>query len=1067
MIKRNCVLLLATIYTASLGLSAQSRMSSPSAYHTFLAPKTTIDHLAKGERIEDGDIERFKAEQKESADWENPQVIGINKLPYHATLMLPSLQHECQEILSLNGEWSFHWSRNPEERPAGFEAEDYDVSTWDKIPVPGNWQMHNYGKPIYTNITYPFQRDQPSVTSEPARDWYAYDHRNPVGSYVTTFSCTSLHQRAILHFEGVKSAFYVWLNGKKVGYSQNPMSPAEFDVTDMIREGKNRLAVEVYRWSDGSYLEDQDMWRLSGIYRPVELWLRPAVHIADYQLIAKPSDDYQQATVGATVRIANQGKKTAKAFAIRMQIEGTDAEGRPISLPIHSKVTPISTADTATVTLSAVLDHPRLWSSEKPSLYNTQIELLDKKGNILETFHYHLGIKRVEIQGEVMYVNGRPVKLRGVNRHDHHPRTGRYVDNATLEKDVRLMKQANINFLRTSHYPDMPYLYELCDRYGIYVMDEACQESHGYRIGNSIIGDNPLWKKAHIDRAASLVHRDKNHPCVLFWSLGNEGGAGQNLKAMYETILAIDTTRLPYCDSDRRYSAIYDDGYLSPDKLRSEAQRISDRPFMMREYGHAMGNSMGNLQEYWDVIYADSSIAGAAIWDWVDQGIAKPIDGSPLRPSASLSLHDGEFWAYGGDFGDKPNDSNFLINGLVGPDRTPNPHYYEVQYAYQPITFVRNGKTIRLINRDCFTKLDEYDYTYELLCNGALLQNGSLSLNGGHLAIPDYSQQKGELLLNIYARLPQATLWADKGFSVAHEQFILQPYTFPVNVNGTAPKVTQSADGITVQTPHATLFITQQAALSQWIVNGENILQAPLEPYFWKPVNDNQAANGYAQRLGAWRDAAKERQVKSLTVKKDNDAVVVTALMTLPVGADYSLTYRINAEGEILVSADYHPTADNIPLMPKFGMRMRLPHDYQQITWYGRGVWENYPDRKLAEPIGLYTLPLSDFQTEYIKPQDNGNRCDVRWLSLSSSRHTFMIRGCQPLCFRAWNYGEEDLQNTKHPHELERNRFVNLNIDLNIHGVGGINSFGARTLDKYTINSNQPYRYSFILSLTQ
>ena len=1027
--------------------------------------KFEADRLAEGDRMGYGDIEVIRGQQGASADWENPQVIGINKLPYHATLTLPSLQHECPEIQSLNGEWAFHWSRNPEERPVGFEAEDYDVGAWDKIPVPSSWQMHNYGKPIYTNIPFPFQRDQPRVTSEPPHDWYAYDHRNPVGSYVTTFSCAALpsqrNQRAILHFEGVKSAFYVWLNGQKVGYSQNSMSPAEFDVTDLLREGENRLAVEVYRWSDGSYLEDQDMWRLSGIYRPVELWWRPSVHIADYQLIANPSADLRQATVGATLKIANHTKKTAKNLSVRMLIEGQDADGRAVSLSLHGTMLPVHAADTATFTISDVLDAPRLWSSEKPHLYDARIELLDPQGEVLESFRYHLGIKRVEVRGEVMYVNGKPVKLRGVNRHDHHPRTGRYVDDATLEQDIRLMKQANINLLRTSHYPDMPYLYELCDRYGIYVMDEACQESHGYDIGNREIGDNPLWTKAHIDRAASLVHRDKNHPCVLFWSLGNEGGAGQNLKAMYDTILAIDSTRLPFCDSDRRYSAIYDDAYLPPDALRREAQRISDRPFMMREYGHAMGNSMGNLQEYWDVIYADSSIVGAAIWDWVDQGIAKPKDGSPLRPSAALQLQEDEFWAYGGDFGDKPNDANFVINGLVAPDRTPHPHYYEVQYVYQPITFVRDEQGIRLINRDCFTELDEYDYTYELLCDGKRVQTGELA---AFSPLPEMPALQGEVLLNVYARLRQPTLWADKGFVVAHEQFEIQPYSFPKMVSGTAPKVVQSADGIRVQTVKSTLTINAQAALSQWLIDGENILQSPLEPYFWKPINDNQSMNGYEQRLGAWREAAAGRKVQSMKVERDKDAVLITAKMTLPIGADYTLAYRISHEGEVQVSAEYLPTADSIPLMPKFGMRMRLPVDYQQVTWYGRGVWENYPDRKMAEPIGLYTLPLAGFQTEYVKPQDNGNRCDVRWLSLASPRHTLMVRGCQPLCVRAWNYGEEDLHGTKHPHEMSRNRFVNLNIDLNIHGVGGINSFGARTLDKYTIDGNQPYRYSFILS---
>ena len=518
-------------------------------------------------------------------DWENPQIISKNKLPYHCTLTLPSLQNDCQEVYSLDGEWRFHWSRNPEERPVGFEQPDYDVSQWDKITVPGNWQLQGYGRPIYININYPFQRDQPRVTSEPPRDWYAYDHRNPVGCYVTFVNVTKAmrNKQLILHFGGVKSAMYVWINGKKVGYSQNSMSPAEFDVTDLLHEGNNRLAVEVYRWSDGSYLENQDMWRLSGIFRPVELWARPMQHITDYRLIALPSTDYQKAEVGAEVSLCNVSRKSVKELTLRLRVEGETRDGELVQLLMEDLVDKLSSNDTVKIVLKDVLNHPLLWSAEKPHLYQTTLELIDRKGQVLETFHYHLGVRKVEVQGEVLLVNGKPVKLRGVNRHDHHPRTGRYVDNATLELDVKLMKQANVNLLRTSHYPDMPYLYELCDRYGIYVMDEACQESHGYGIGNKELGDNPLWTLAHEDRAVSLVQRDKNHPCILFWSLGNEGGSGCNMKAMYDTICALDSTRLPFCDSDRRYSALWDDSYLHPTRLEAEARRISDRPFFMRE----------------------------------------------------------------------------------------------------------------------------------------------------------------------------------------------------------------------------------------------------------------------------------------------------------------------------------------------------------------------------------------------------------------------------------------------------------------------------------------------------
>ena len=993
--------------------------------------------------------------QPTSPLWENPHVVGINKLPYHATLQLPSREQECPEIITLDGQWHFHWSPNPDERPIGFEQPSYDVSHWDKINVPGNWQMQNYGKPIYTNISYPFQRNRPSVTSEPPKDWYAYAHRNPVGSYVTTIEVTEemTRQNLILHFGGVKSAMYVWLNGQQVGYSQNSMSPAEFDVTPYLHTGQNRLAVEVYRWSDGSYLEDQDMWRLSGIFRPVQLWVRPRVHIADYRVTAIPNATFSQAIVTADIALCNTDKKSAKNLRASFQIHGSKVEGH---------VKRIASGDTIHVQLTYHLDNPRLWSAEKPHLYPFAIELIDKKGKVVEHFDYHLGVKKVETVGEVFKINGRNVKLRGVNRHDHHPRTGRFVDKATYEKDIQLMKQCNINFLRTSHYPDDPYLYELCDRYGIYVMDEANQESHGYGYANKEMGEDTEWELAHVDRAVSLVERDKNHPSIILWSLGNEGGIGPNIQAMYDTVVRLDSTRLPFYDCHPRYSALHDFGYPTPEVLRQEAEKETEKPLIAREYAHAMGNSMGNFQEYWDVIYADSSIAGAAIWDWVDQGIAKPIDGSPLRPSPSLRLQDDEFWAYGGDFGDKPNDKNFNINGLIAPDRTPHPHFYEVRHVYQPISFVRDGNAIRLINHDCFTSLDEYDYTYQLLSDGKQQQDGHLAISNGRLNLPTL-QGAGELLLNVQARLREATPWAPEGHIVAQEQFSFRPYDFPSSLNGIAPLAKQTAEGITITTNHGTMNISPTGALVSWKLDGEELLQAPLEPYFWKPVNDNQKANGFDKKSAVWEFAAANRQVKDLRLKKTKDAVAIVAEMTLPVGADYTITYTITSDGRVKVDADYRPTKTNIPLLPKFGMRFRLPASYNQLDYYGRGPWENYPDRKRSAAIGHYQTSLSDYQTDYIKPQDNGNRCDIRWLTLSSDSHTLRIDGCQPLCIRAWDYGEEDLT-ADHPHELIRGRFVNVNIDENLHGVGGVDTWGQPTLPQYTLDGNLERHYSFILN---
>ncbi len=613
------------------------------------------------------------------------------------------------------------------------------------------------------------------------------------------------------------------------------------------------------------------------------------------------------------------------------------------------------------------------------------MELQDKQSQVIEHFDYHLGVKRVECVGEVFKINGKNVKLRGVNRHDHHPVTGRYVDDATYELDLRLMKQANINFLRTSHYPDREYIYELCDRWGIYVMDEANQESHGYGYANEEMGHDAAWRNAHVDRAESLVKRDFNHPCVILWSLGNEGGIGPNIQAMYDKVCELDSTRLPFYDSHPRYSALHDHGYPSSEDLRREAEKETEKPLIAREYAHAMGNSMGNLQEYWDVIYNDSSIAGAAVWDWVDQGLLKK-DGDTV------------YYAYGGDYGDKPNLDAFCINGLLAPDRKPHPHYYEVQHVYQPLQFTLKNGQLTIINRDCFTDISEYDIT----CDTVVYD--------------------GERLLNVCAHLRADKPWAKKGFVVASEQFVLTPYVFP---KAATPIDNVSTKGITVE----------GNTLTSWIVDGREMLKAPLEPYFWKPENDNQHAAGFAGRVAMWKEVT-----------------------------DVKVKYTVIDDHSILVDVDYQPTAGDRPVIPKLGMRMRIPADMTRIEYYGRGPWENYPDRKRSAFIGHYTMPLSEFETEYVHPQDNGCRTDVRWFCIANKEQALRIDGLQPLCIRAWDYGEEDLENVRHSHEIQRGRFVNLNIDLNIHGVGGIDTWGRRTLPQYTIDGNQPYHYSFILS---
>ena len=1025
-------------------------------------------------------------------DWENPAVLGINKLPYHVTLGNPSSHSTNPEITYLDGIWKFRWSPDPDSRPTDFYQTGYDVSGWDDIHVPCDWQMQGFGTPIYTNSRYPFRREPPKVTGVPDGSWTAFFNRNPVGSYVTVFEASDISSSNwILEFEAVGSAFYVWINGQKVGYSQNSMSPAEFDVTSYLKEGENRLAVEVYRWSDGSYLEDQDFWRLSGIFRPVKLWKRPLQHISDYRISLIPSEDFDSATVNVDVELANMARVKSDNLSVRVSLQGKNTDGKEINQILSGTSKTIKAGDTITLKMNGVLEHPLIWSAEKPNLYECLIELLDSKGNLVESFIQNTGVRRIENRGEVMFINNKPVKLRGVNRHDHHPRTGHFVDAATTELDIKLMKQANINMLRTSHYPDSPLLYELCDRYGLYVMDEANQESHGFGLRNRQMGNSPEWTKAHVDRAESLVKRDFNHPSILFWSLGNEGGAGSNMRAMRNKVEENDSTRLIFCDTDLSVSDLYDDSYLSPARLKQTAQRVSDRPFMMREYAHMMGNSGGNLTEYWDIIYADPSIAGAAIWDFVDQGIAKPIDGSKLSYKGSgLSLEDGEFWAYGGDFGDMPNDGNFVINGLVAPDRTPHPHYYEVKHVYQPVHFElvdfdqeKKVFHVKVSMRDFFSDINDYDYKAGFVAyyEGSEKQ---FSLNppdeNGIIEIKidsDYPWQNA-YALEVSAVLKEPALWADAGYVVAYDQFselgawghftpnMDWDYTVGISKRKRDKNIVATTDsGYIVKCENSVFTVDSKGALTSWKRNGREILAGPLEPDFWTPVNDNQKRNDYERTMGVWRNVGPDRETVSSDTRtrvfaNKDKARQLRYVFNTSVGSVVTLTYDFR-DYIVTVSLDYDPDHVTVESLPRYGMRMRVPAIYQEVQWSGRGLWENYPDRKNGAPFGRYTLPVSEYQVDYVYPQDNSNRSDCYDFRLKSDDHSLVVSSMEPFNLRIWDYSEEDLEAATHGYDLPHRDYLNINIDKEIIGVGGNDAWGARTEPQYIPSAKESHRMVF------
>ena len=1023
-------------------------------------------------------------------DWENPAIVEINREPVRATYTPYTNATRALEMgasfrqMSLNGTWKFHWAPRPEKSPAEFYRPDFDASGWDDIVVPGNWQTQGYGVPIYTNVRYPFRAEPPNVMLDPPRNFTQFELRNPVGSYRRAFSLPEgwEKERVFIEFAGVKSAFYVWVNGTRAGYSQDSMTPAEFDITDYLKEGENTLSVKVYRWSDGSYLEDQDMWRLSGIFRDVTLIARPAVHLHDFHIVTDLDDEYEDADITIDVDLRNQSGAAAAGLTLKAAFYGPDGEAlrEPAAAGLE-----LASGRIERHTLRMRMNAPELWSTETPTLYKVVLSLEDAGGNVLEAIPWKFGIREYEFRDKQFYMNGKSIKLKGVNRHEHHPRMGRHLDLATMIRDIELIKRANINYVRTSHYPDDVRWYRLCDEYGIYVMDEANQEAHGFGTGSRTLGDNPDWMLAHVDRGVSMVERDKNHASVAIWSLGNEGGSGRNLAAMRSAMEGIDATRPYFYHADPSVSDWVDIDYPTIAQLEDFVSEEREKWANVREYSHMMGNSGGNLQEHWDFIYAHPQIVGAAIWDWVDQGLAKPIDGDRMRygeDPTELSLLHGEYFAYGGEFGDMPNDQDFCINGLVGPDRVPHPHYYEVQKVYQYVSFTALDASkghLRVTNHYDFTNLDRFVWQWSMLSDGHVVQRGEMrpaNVEPGGVAeitapiagrIPE---GRSEVILQIDVKLPQDTLWAPAGWSVAREQFIVRESSFSALEEGHAPALEVADDGEMLMVRGANFELTWDrgsGALTGYQYKTLSLLKQPLEPYFWKPTNRNQARNRYLERLGPWRGAAAQRELIDVTAASNEKtgAVLLRFAFRLPVAeAFYTVSYTVSTDGTVAVEADYRPNADSAPKMPKFGMRMGLPESWQQIAYYGHGPWENYWDRKTGSFFGVYSMPLQDYWINYIYPQDNGNRCDVRWWQATDTDgNGLRIEGIQGLSVRAWPFTEEDIEANRLAYELPRRDFINVNVDLKLHGVGGDNSWGKQTMDKYTLPGEKPYHYGFLL----
>ena len=1023
-------------------------------------------------------VPHAQTQQQSLPDWENPRVFSTGKEPAHATMMVypteaAALRGRAESspwLLSLNGPWKFSWVRTPDERPANFYKPDFDVSGWKEIRVPSNWEMEGYGTPIYSNITYPFKRDAPRVTSEPPSDWTAYKERNPVGSYRRTFTLPAGwdQRKTFLVFDGVNSAFYVWINGHKVGYSEDTRLPSEFDITRHLKSGENVIAVEVYRWCDGSYLEDQDFWRMSGIFRNVRLVSRAPIHIRDFYVQTALDREYRDASLKLKVVLNNSGER-AEDMSVEAKL--LDSLGRSV-FRRTGRVSKVAGHSEITLPFDERVSNPKKWSAEEPHLYTLLLTLRDTAGRVVESIPWRVGFRSSEIRDGQILFNGKPIMLKGVNRHEFDPDLGQVMTTERMVQDIKLMKQHNINAVRTSHYPNVPEWYDLCDRYGLYVLDEANIESHGYGANEEQrISTGEDFTAAHVDRVSRMIERDKNHASIFMFSLGNEAGVGRNHAASREWAKThYPEFLIAYEPGRSRHSDVFSPMYTPPIRMLPDWEKFGQgKPMFLIEYAHAMGNSVGNLQEYWTVIESHRQMQGGFIWDWVDQGLRKKdAKGKP-------------FWIYGGDFGDKPNDDNFCTNGLVFPDRTPHPSLLEVKKVYQFIKVeavdLEHG-LVRVRNKYLFRDLSFVEGRWELTENGVAVQRGlapRLNVVAGQsqevsLGLKPVSPKAGaEYYLKVTFSLAADSAWAPKGHVVAWDQLQMPYASPPISAPDTSNlpwlKSIETNDSFEVIGARFTArFGKKSGALEAYEFDGTKLIAGALTPNFWRAPTDNDRGNRMPEKLRIWRDAGPNRIVKKFSVEQLGPQLIrITVLGTLPAGdSAYSNTYTIRGDGRIEIESSLS-SGDNLPELPRFGMQLRVPAELRNVTWFGRGPHENYADRNTGAAVGLYTEAVENLFVPYIEPQENGNRTDIRWVTFTDGRGVGLKAVGMPLIsFSAWQFEMEELERRKHPFEIVQSKDITVNLDFRQMGVGGDDSWGAWPHPEYRLTAKR-YEYKFVI----
>ncbi|TLX78191.1 DUF4981 domain-containing protein [Labilibacter sediminis] len=1013
------------------------------------------------------------------ADWDNVKVLQVNREKPHATMMVyqseqtalsfdkkQSAYYQC-----LNGQWKFKWSKNPASRPADFYKTTFSDQDWGTIPVPSNWEMQGHGVPIYTNIEYPFD----TKNLEAPKEW------NPVGSYRKAFTLPANWdgRQVYINFDGVQSAFYVWVNGKKVGYSQGSRTPGEFNITEYLKAGENQLAVEVYRWSDGSYLEDQDFWRLSGIFRDVYLWSTPSSHIRDFKVIATLDETNTNGVLQLSGELLSSGSKAVSVEYRLLTGDGVELINQTVAVSANKG---LSSFEAQKYTLKNIDS----WNAESPTLYNLLISLKDENGKVLEVIPQKVGFRKLEIKNGKLLVNGVQVLFKGVNRHEHHPETGHYVTTEDMLRDIILMKQNNINAVRTCHYPNVPEWYDLCDKHGIYLIDEGNIETHGF--GNNKknrLSNDPAWKEAHLDRVRRMVYRDRNHPSVVIWSFGNESGDGPNVEHVYKWVQKTDPSRPFHYEGTSAHgnntADIFSLMYGTPERCAQVIKKHADMPFILCEYTHAMGNSNGNLKEYWDQIYADNNFQGAFVWDWMDQGLKQPV---PANYKATAQQD--HFFAYGG-WWETPrgiyHDETFCMNGLLAADWTPHPGLSAIKYYYRNIhvEVVDVEKNIyKITNWYDFSKASDMVTAYwELLENGQVIKTGQIqdldiearTSKEFKLNIVNFEPKEGvEYHVSFKFSTKNASPYSAAGHLVAWDQFELaesQLVSLTKVKSTSKPQMRVNGRKVFVWGDEFSIvFDKLTGRLEKYYIGDEQVIKKGTHPDFWRALTDNdrggiKGASSKVPQLYVWENA-NTWLINSFNVNEVNNTLVIEAKGSLPViGAEYSQKYVVNGNGEVDVTCNYAAGEKNLPMMIRQGTELVLSAGLDNVNWYGT-EGPTYNDRN-NELLGLYASTVDNLWVDYSSPQENGYRMNTRWLTMTNEcGKGIKITGDPFVGFGASHFQKDEMHSSEYAFELTKHAEIYLNIDHKQMGIGGTTSWmdNAFPRKEYRLK-NEDYKFTY------